>query len=473
MPIFSLAAAEIFVLGMILFITLVDAFFNKNNKKFVLYFLTQATLVISFIISACQFHSPCTISFEGQFILDPLACLLKCVIYLLAFLVFWYSRTYNNNNKIQTAEFYLLSLLSILGSMVLISAASLLTLYLGLELLSLPLYALVAIARRRAEGSEAAIKYFIMGALASGLLLYGMSLIYGMTGSLLLSDIAAANHTLDPSVFVLGLVLVIVAICFKLGAIPFHLWVPDVYEGAPTSVALYVATIPKVAAFGMLCRLILQGMPTWNIEWQEIFMLLGALSLFGGNLMALVQTNLKRLLAYSTIANVGFILIALGMGSPHSAKSALIYLLVYVFTTAGVFGILLLLSKAGIEAETFEDLKGLNKRNSWLAFMLCLLMLSMAGIPPLLGFDAKLLVIYHLMAMGKISMAIFALVMSVIGSYYYLRVIKYMYFDEPDVQTPVKISWDLNCLISLNSLVMLALGIFPNVLFILTAGLFP
>ncbi len=476
LPIFSAAMPEIFMLGMILLIMLVDAFF-KNAKKFALYFLTQLTLIISFVMTAWQFHGaihePSLVTFNGQYVLDPLGCLLKCVLYLLAFMSFWYSRSYNQNAKIQTAEFYLLTLLSVLGGMILISAHTLLILYLGLELLSLPLYALVAISRRRAEGSEAAMKYFVLGALASGLLLYGMSLLYGMTGSLDLSAIACVTNTPLTSLFLVGMVLVIVAITFKLGAIPFHLWAPDVYEGSPTSVTIYVATVPKIAAFGMLCRLVLEGFPHWSMDWQEIFNVLGVVSLVGGNLMALVQNNIKRLLAYSTIANVGFILIALGMGVSSGAQPALFYLMVYAVSTAGVFGILLLMSRAGVDAETFEDLKGLNKRNPWMAFMLCLLLLSIAGIPPLVGFDAKFLIIYQLMGLGHFGMAIFVLIMSVIGSYYYLRVLKSMYFEEPDVLTSVKISWDLSCLMSLNGLAVLVLGIFPGVLFLLTTGLFP
>lgn len=473
LPVFSAAMPEMFLLGMVLIMMLIDAFF-KNAKRFALYFLTQCSLMISFIMSVSQFHMMgALITFNGQFVLDPLACVLKCVLYVLAFVIFWYSRGYNQHAKIHSAEFYFLTLLSLLGGMVLISANTLLVVYLGLELLSLPLYALIAISRRRAEGSEAAMKYFVMGAIASGLLLYGMSLIYGLSGTLNLSQIAllSPDQIQMSRVFLLGVVLVIIAIAFKLGAVPFHLWAPDVYEGAPTSVTIYVSTVPKIAAFGMLTRLVLLGLPHWNLDWQWIFNLLGVISLLGGNLMALVQHNIKRLLAYSTIANIGFILISLGMGREAGAQSALFYLIIYVISTVGVFGILLLMSRAGLDAEAFDDFQGLNKRNPWIAFMLALLMLSTAGIPPLAGFDAKFLIITQLINLGHWSLGIFALVMSVIGSAYYLRILKAMYFEEPERTTAIKLSWDLKGLVSLNGLVVLFLGIFPSVLLLLTSNL--
>lgn len=463
-PQFWPAAAEIFVLVMTCVIMLVDLFLS-HKQKVVTYLLTQLTLVVAFCITFSLLGNK-AVTFNGQYINDQLSDLLKLGVYVVAFLVFWYARDYNKKASIRVGEFHILGLLSILGAMVLVSANSLLLLYIGLELLSLPLYAMVAISRRRAKGSEAGMKYFIMGALASGLLLYGMSLVYGMTGSLAL-NIIAKSLPLNHLVFVTGLVLMTVAITFKLGAIPFHLWAPDVYEGAPVSVTTYVATVPKLAAFGMLVRLIVFSMPQLKAEWMQLFMILGCLSLFGGNVMALVQTNIKRLLAYSTIANVGFFLIPLGMGNQLGLNAAIFYLFVYVITTAGVFGMILLMSKAGMDAEKVTDFKGLNSRNSWYAAMLMLLMFSMAGIPPLLGFDAKLMVIYHLMGQGYYELSTFMLIMSVVASFYYVRVVKVMYFDKPTDTSAVKPCWDMGAMVSLNSLFVLAAGLFPAALLVL------
>jgi len=501
MPIFSAASAEIFIACMILVIMLLDAFvpaFNYSNpqafnKKTSLYWLSQLTLMIAFVITLFQWHGLSEqasgnplglfsiITFNQQFVLDPLSCLLKLALYLFAFLSFCYGRAYNNQSKISVAEYHLLGLLSLLGGMVLVSANTLLTLYLGLELLSLPLYALVALSRRRQEGSEAAMKYFVMGAIASGLLLYGMSLIYGMTGSVDLSVISNLNSqtpNLDIPVLLAGLVLVITGMLFKLGAAPFHMWVPDVYEGSPISVTTFLATVPKIAAFGMICRLVLHGFSNWGHDWSEIFNLLGVLSIFVGNLIALTQTNIKRLLAYSTIANIGFVLIALGSGgflnNSLGAQSALLYLLIYGFSTAGAFGILLLMSKGGLDAQTIQDFKGLNKRHSWIAFIFTLLLLSMAGIPPLVGFDAKLFIVSNLINAGHVYLAIFLVIMSVAASYYYLKIIKAMYFEEPSESAGpiVKSAASFFSILSLNSLLVLIFGIFPSGLFLLVGSVF-
>lgn len=464
-PQFWPAAAEIFVLVMICVIMLIDLFLS-TKQKIVTYALSQITLIIAFAITYHLLGMSSVVTFNGQFINDQLSGLLKLGIYVAAFLVLWYARGYNRKSSIKQGEFHVLALLSILGAMVLVSANSLLLLYIGLELLSLPLYAMVAISRKRARSSEAGMKYFVMGALASGLLLYGMSLVYGMTSSIQLDAIAKAVP-LNHDVFVAGLVLMTVAITFKLGAVPFHLWAPDVYEGAPVSVTTYVATVPKLAAFGMLVRLVVFSMPQLKPEWMQLLTVLGVISLFGGNVMALVQTNIKRLLAYSTIANVGFFLIPLGMGTTEGLNAALFYLFVYVITTAGVFGMILLMSKAGLDAEKISDFKGLNRRHSWYAAMMMLLMFSMAGIPPLLGFDAKFLVIYHLMGHAHYYLSIFMLIMSVVASYYYVRVVKVMYFDEATDSTAVKPAYDIGAMVSINSLFVLVAGIFPAMLLVM------
>lgn len=468
LPIFSAATAEIFVLIMACVILIVDLFLSEKNK-IVTYLLSQLTLIIVFIISASQFGDARIITFHDEFVLDNLAILLKLAMYVALFFVFWYSRSYNGKAKILKGEFHLLALLSMLGGMVLVSSNTLLTVYLGLELLSLPLYAMVAMSRSRADGSEAAMKYFVMGAIASGLLLYGMSLVYGMTGSIDLSVIAhAAVNSQTLGVYQCGMVLMVCAIAFKMGAVPFHMWAPDVYQGSPTSVTIYLATVPKLAGFGMMLRLIIFALVHMKADWTVLLSFLGVISLFGGTVMALVQTNIKRLFAYSTIANVGFIFIALGIGSKESLDSALFYTLVYVMTTVGAFGLLLLMSRAGVDAETISDLTGLNKRNAWHAAMMMLLLFSMAGIPPLLGFDAKLLVISHLVNASHYYMAIFALLMSVIGAYYYLRVVKVMYFDAPKHCESVRSPWDMTLALSVNGLAVLVLGLFPAGLMAIT-----
>ncbi len=500
------AGPEIFIASMILLLMLLDAFipaFNSGsssfsgsssspnfNKKTGIYWLSQLTLIIAFILTLSQWHgllersgfSHALIIFNQQFVLDPLACLLKLALYLLAFLSFCYGRAYNNQSKIPVAEYHLLGLLSLLGGMVLISAHSLLTLYLGLELMSLPLYALIAIARRRQEGSEAAMKYFVMGAIASGLLLYGMSLIYGMAGSINLNIISNLNLNtpdLNIGVLITGLVLVLIGMVFKLGIVPFHMWAPDVYEGSPISVTTFLSTVPKIAIFGMICRLVLQGFSHWSPVWDQVFIILGVLSVFIGNLIALTQTNIKRLLAYSTIANMGFVLISLGMGVGEGAgnlgaQSALLYLLIYLLTTAGAFGVLLLMSKGGLELQTIQDFKGLNKRNSWISFIFTLLLLSMAGIPPLLGFDAKLFIIFNLINLNHEYLAVFLLIMSVAASFYYLKIIKAMYFEEPSESASpiIKSAVSFFSILSLNSLLVLILGIFPSGLFWLVSQIF-
>ena len=403
-----------------------------------------------------------TIALSGQYVMSRFTTVLKLFIYLMTFGVMVYSRHYTTSREIMRGEFHVLTLLSMLGAMVLVSANSLLTLYLGLELLSLPLYALVAMQRDRTICAEAAIKYFVMGALASGMLLYGMSLIYGLSDSLLLPQIVghAANFAHDP-VLLVAMVLVVAASAFKLGAVPFHMWVPDVYQGSPSSVTAFLGTVPKLAAFALLLRLLAGALPVLHVEWHQVLIVLAILSLLIGNVLAIVQTNIKRLFGYSTISHIGFILLAVAMGDASGYRAGLFYVIAYTLTALGGFGVVILLSQKRFNADSIEDYVGLSSRAPWVALMMMFFLLSMAGIPPFLGFDAKLLVILQLIRHANYGLATFVLVMSVVGAYYYLRIIKLMYFDEPIKEAPVLLSVDHQCLLTINGWAMLVLGILP------------
>jgi NADH-quinone oxidoreductase subunit N len=369
-------------------------------------------------------------------------------------------------------EFYSLGLLSILGALVLVSSGSLLTLYLGLELLSLPLYALIAMRRDSLHSIEAAMKYFIMGAVASAFLLYGFSLVYGLTGSFELETIA--NHlTVSPAVFACGVMFVLVAIAFKLGVVPFHGWVADVYQGAPTSVTIFLGSVPKLAVIGLFFRLFSGAFASHQAEWAPVLEWLAILSIFIGNILAIAQTNLKRLLGYSTIAHMGFLFLAFSLGTEVAEHAALFYGVTYALTTVAAFGLLLFMSRLGVDVDTLDDIRGLNKHHSWLAFMMLVVFLSMAGIPPLVGFDAKLFVLKALLDSHHLGLVIYALVMSVVAVGYYLRVIKVMFFEEPSLNAHVNeqnrsklsIFYPTGLLLSLNVLAILAVGLFPNGLY--------
>ncbi|MDF2529326.1 MAG: nuoN [Gammaproteobacteria bacterium] len=464
---------ELFVLAMICLIMLVDLFL-LDSSKWVSYVLAQLALVGAAVLSWHQLAAGTETWLNDQFIMDPLAVGLNLAMYLTMGLSFIYARSYTVEHKIMRGEFHVLSLMSLLGGMVLVSANSLLILYLGLELMSLPLYAMIAMRRDAAKGSEAAIKYFIMGAMASGMLLYGMSLVYGMTGSLLLDQIMA-KVTLDlasNSTLLVGLVLMIVALAIKLSAVPFHMWAPDAYEGAPTSVTSILGTLPKLAVLGLVFRLIVLSLPSLSGHWQPIFLCLGVLSLFVGNVLAIVQKNIKRMLAFSTISHVGFVLLALAMGSSDGNSAALFYILTYALMTVGGFGVVLLASRQGEDADNIEDYTGLNDRNPWLAFMMMLLMLSMAGIPPLIGFDSKFYVLKTLVDQQHYVLASYAMLMSMVGAYYYIRIIKVMYFDKPLFIVPIEMSADGLAAISLNGLGMIALGFFPSFLLAFCQAIF-
>lgn len=463
---FICALPEIFLLGMICVVLLVDLFVPQK-QRLLTYTLTQMTLLGVAILVIGLYKQPAQITFYGSYIWDPLAGLAKLFIVGSSIFAFVYARDYIKTRQILEGEYYLLGLFSILGMLVLVSAYSLLTLFLGIELFSLPLYAMVALQRNANLSAEAAMKYFVIGALASGMLLYGMSMLYGATHSLEISTMAKVIPTLvagDRLLLIFGLVFVIAGVAFKLGAVPFHMWVPDVYQGAPTSVTLFVGSAPKIAAFVMAIRLLVDAMPALFMQWQQVFIVIAVLSIALGNIVAIVQANLKRMLAYSSISHMGYMVLGLIAGTPEGYASALFYIAVYALMSLGAFAMLVLLSKTGIEVERIEDLRGLNARSPWLAFMMLLIMFSMAGIPPTVGFFAKLGVLEALVSVDMVWLATVALVFAVVGAYYYLNVVKVMYFEEPEKIIPVTSSLDARIAITINGLGILLLGLFPSTL---------
>jgi NADH-quinone oxidoreductase subunit N len=462
-PDFSPAYAEIFVLAMTCLVLVVDVFL-KDAQRGMTYTLSMLTLVGAAVITSQSGAGASELAFDGHFISDAMANVLKLVVYATTAAVFLYSRDYLRRNDLFRGEFFVLALFAMLGIMVMISAGSLLSLYLGLELLSLSLYALVAFQRESARAAEAAMKYFVLGAIASGCLLYGISLVYGMTGTLSLSVLSdmltSADQFSVPLLF--GLSFLVVGLAFKFGAVPFHTWVPDVYQGAPTATALFIASAPKIAAFSLAIRLLVDGLGDLQGGWQDMLTALAVLSVVMGNLVAIAQTNLKRMLAYSTISHVGFILLGILTGSEEGYAAAMYYTIAYVIMTTAAFGMIMVLSRKGFEAEQLEDLKGLNSRSPWLAGMMLMVIFSMAGVPPFVGFYAKLTILMGLVEIGLTWLAVLALVFSVVGAFYYLRVVKLMYFDDPAEQTKPAAALDVRLLLSANALLVLILGLFPN-----------
>ena len=403
-------------------------------------------------------------AFGGSYISDPLSRVLKLFAVAAVATVFLYSRPYLRARGLHVGEFYVLGLFGLLGILVLASSYSLLVSYLGLEILSLSLYTMVAFNRDSPVAAEAAMKYFVLGAIASGTLLYGMSMVYGVTGSLNIGDLQAQIGSAEASSLSLwvGLAFVVAGVAFKFGAVPFHMWVPDVYQGAPTAVTLYVGTAPKLGALALVIRILVEGLPALGDLWQVMLAALAVLSLVLGNVAAIAQTNVKRMLAYSTIAHMGFILLGFVAGSPEGVQAALFYTLVYVIMAAGSFGFLVLLSSRGEEVETLDDLRGLWQRSPWFALMMTLLMVSMIGVPPLAGFYAKWWVISALLGTGHVGLAVTALLASVIGAYYYLRVIRVLLFDDGGHAHAGGLPLDVRVVLSVNVLLLLAIGLLPD-----------
>lgn len=464
-PDFAPAYSEIFLLVMVCVVMLANLVAGER-RRYVAYGLAQIALIGCAVLTFTSFSSEPSYTFSGMFVDDVMADILKLMVYATVAAVLIYSRAYISIRDMYTGEFFSLVLFATLGMMVMISASHFLTLYLGLELLSLSLYAMVALRRDLVTATEAAMKFFVLGALASGFLLYGMSMVYGATGSLHVASVTEAiqTGTMNHEVLVVGLVFIVAGISFKLSAAPFHMWAPDVYQGAPTAVTLFIGSAPKLAAFGFVMRLLVEGMGEMVADWQGMFVILAVMSMAVGNIAAIAQTNIKRMLAYSTISHMGFVLLGFISADTNGYSSALFYVVAYVLMTLGTFAVIMMLSREGFEAENIDDFKGLNKRNSWYAFITLLLMLSMAGIPPMIGFYAKLSVLQAVLNAGFIWLAVVAVLLSVIGAFYYLRIIKLMYFDEPVSNEPIVPYGDVKLLISINGLAVIALGIFPQIL---------
>lgn len=460
-----LATPEVFLLVMTLVIMVVDLFSDAAQREGRLFVLSVGTLLLTAVSAYVPAAAP-QYAFSGMYVLDGMAVLLKVAIAVVVALVIIYSRAYLAVRKMFTGEFILLILFATLGMMIMVSANNFVSLYLGLELLTLSSYAMVALNRDSVIASEAAMKYFILGALASGLLLYGMSMVYGATGSLDVHEIArvvSGSRANDPLI-TFGLVFVVAGLAFKLGAVPFHMWVPDVYHGAPTAMTLFIGSAPKLAAFGFIMRILADSLGGATGDWQQMLVILAALSIALGNIIAIAQTNLKRMLAYSTISHMGFLLLGILAGTRNGYSSGMFYVISYVLMTLASFGMIMLMSREGFEADTLDDFKGLNQRSPWYAFLVLIIMFSLAGIPPFLGFWAKLSVLEGVLNAGYTWLVVFAVLMSVIGAFYYLRVVKLMYFDAPTETVPIVASAGFRGLLSANVLALLVLGAFPGAL---------
>jgi len=469
-----LAAPEIFLLTAACVILLADLFIDDARRQ-VTFVLSLIALAGTAWVTARTGVDARTVGWHGTYVADPIGSLLKVVAYGAVAVAFLYSYGYLQKRGILKGEFFVLGLFALLGIMVLISANSLVTLYLGVELLALSLYAMVAFNRESGTAAEAAIKYFVLGSIASGCLLYGMSIVYGVTGTLELGKVSEAVLALGPNQIGLlfGLAFIIVGVSFKFGAVPFHMWVPDVYHGAPTAVTLFLSSAPKLASFALAYRLLAEGLAGLADGWQDMLIVVSVLSMAIGNVVAIAQTNLKRMLAYSTISHVGFILLGILAGTSQGYESALYYTIAYVIMSVGGFGMIILLSRAGFEADSLEDFKGLNARSPWFAAVMLMLMFSMAGVPPFIGFWAKLAVIQAVLGVSLLWLAVAAVVFSVIGAYYYLRVVKLMYFDEPVERRALEGSGALRFVLSVNGLAVLVLGMFPGLLLAVCAAVIP
>lgn len=464
-------APEIALLTMACLILVIDVYLPVQWRD-LSYQLVQGTLIGTALLVISVYPTHPTLAMSDMFINDTMGAILKLFILLIVFFTFIYSRDYLKARHLMKGEFFVLGLFATLGMLIMVSAHNLLTIYLGLELLSLSLYAMVAMYRDSQQASEAAMKYFILGALASGMLLYGMSMLYGVTQTLDLATIAQTMHveTEQRTVLAFGLVFIIIGLAFKLGAVPFHMWVPDVYQGAPTAVTLFIGSAPKLAAFAMLMRLLVDGLQALHTSWQDMLIILAILSMGTGNLLAIAQTNIKRMLAYSTISHVGFLLLGVLTGTPAGYGAAMFYVVTYALMSLGGFGMILLLSRVGFEADNIQDFKGLSQRNAWFAFIMLILMLSMAGMPPMLGFWAKWSVLSQVIQNGFVWLAVVAGIFAIIGVFYYLRIIKFMYFEDPEDTSPIEARTDMRVALSANGLVIFLLGLMPQSLMTLCLG---
>lgn len=465
------ALPEIYLTVMVCVVLMVDVFAGQTRRGLTATF-TLLTLAVGAGLTAMYSHvSERTALFNGLYVADELAWVLKLLGFLFVAFALLYSRTYLNDRGLLRGEYFVLALTALLGVFVLASANSLLTVYVGVELLALSVYAMVAFNRESGIAAESAMKYFVLGAIASGALLYGMSMIYGLTGTLSI-DVLADHLRGEPSLgVIIGIVFIVVAVAFKMGAVPFHMWLPDVYHGAPTAVTLFISTAPKLAYFALAFRLLAEGLQGVVQDWSQMLAALAVLTLIVGNLVALAQTNIKRLLAYSTIANVGFIVLGFVAGTPAGYSAALYYTIVYVLTALGSFGVVVLASRKGFEAEELDHYKGLHARDPMLAFMMMMLMFSTAGVPPFVGFWAKLRIIQELWATNHPWLVVIAAAVSVVGAFYYLRVVKLMYFDAPADVPDTERQTGVRFALGLNAVAVLVLGILPGPLLDLCARL--
>ena len=459
----SLILPEVFVLSMAMIVLMTDLFI-KPSSRWIIFALSQLTLLGGAYLTSQHFNHETQFAFSNMFVRDGLADLLKMVSYIGTSLIFFYSRSYMKDRDLYRGEYFSLVLFALLGMMIMISSHNMLLVYMGLELLSLCLYSLTALDRDNQKATESAIKYFVLGALASGLLLYGMSMIYGATSSLDLSVIAAAllNHPMDHAILVLGLVFMVAGLAFKLGAVPFQMWVPDVYEGSPSSIAMLISSVPKLAAFAITVRLLGDGLQSMMVDWKQMMLIMAILSIGIGNITAIAQTNIKRMYAYSTISHIGFILFGLMSGTLNGYASSLFYVISYMFMTLASFAVLIMMSRKNFDCQTLEDFKGLNKRNSWYAFLMLIAMLSMAGIPPTIGFYAKFMVLQAAFDAGFAGFVVYAVLMALVGMFYYMRIVKLMYFDEPKLKNNIETPIDMKWILSANALALLVIGLVPH-----------
>lgn len=457
-------------------LVLISALLEKKQGGGITYAIALSGLFLSAFTAATFFGFNTEIILSGEFIADDLSSVMNATIAGAVFIALIYSRDYMLERQMPVSDILALILFSTLGMMVLVSAHTLLSGYLGLELLSLPLYALTAVRRMDGDASEAGMKYFVMGALASGMLLFGFSLLYGATGHLNFADIAAtvSHHTTAGNGFLMfGLIFIVAGLAFKLALVPFHMWAPDVYEGAPLSVTLLLSTAPKIAALAFMIRLLTIALPMLSDQWQTLLLIMALLSIIMGNLFAVVQTNIRRLLAYSAISHMGFAVFGIFVATASGYASALYYILIYVLMTVAAFGLLVLLSRGGLEIENVDDLKGLNQRNPWAAAMMMIIMFSMAGVPPTAGFFIKLTVLKSLIDVHMTWVAVVAVLFAVIGAYYYIRIVKVMYFDEAHEKTPSHLGGLVTqTCFSLNCLALLYFGLFPASLISLCSNVF-
>jgi NADH-quinone oxidoreductase subunit N len=456
-----------FVVFVTICVSLIADLFLKEKCKSIALIFACSGLVIAILSSCLASGEFNRVIFNGLFVSDDLGHLMKIFIFISVLLSFIYSKLYLEERDIPNGDFYVLGLMSTLGMIILVSSHSLLTIYLGVELLSLPLYAMVAMRRFNGNASEAALKYFVIGSIASAMLLYGISLLYGATGSLDLHDISNSitlHSSQNAALLSFAMVFILAGIGFKLAAVPFHMWAPDVYDGAPSSVTLFLSAAPKIAAMGMLLRILTIGLGDLVTYWQQIMLVMALLSALIGNVLAIVQTNIKRMFAYSTISHMGYALFGVLAATSDGYSAALFYVLIYAIMSIGAFGLIVLLSRSGLEIENIDDLKGLNKRSPWLSAMMMIILFSMAGVPPTVGFFAKLLVLKSLVDVQMTSVAVAGLIFAVVGAFYYLRIVKTMYFEDPVSDLKPTVSKFAAVLFSVNCLSLLYFGIFPTAL---------